>query len=139
MSLGNLHGIVRGIINTVNPDITAVYLASTGQSTDANYKTGPTYAAPVSMGAQSQPITTRDIRRYDFLSGQGVFRAVYLFGNLQAIVRSMQLGGDLLKFPQFKGAPVETWLISAVDETWTPDNGWCRVICTLQLDPSNPS
>lgn len=138
MSIGNLHGLVRGAINSVNPDISATYLASTGNTVATGGKQTPTYATGVPMRIQSQPVSTGDIRRYDFLSGQTISRAVWMFGVTQGIVRSMQLGGDLLKFPQFNGGPVKTWLVKAVDETWSPDGSWCKVICIQQLDPDNP-
>ena len=140
----NLHGTVRGAITSVNPDIQVTWVASTGQSTSTAGKRTPGYATPVVLRAQVQAVTGQDLRKYNFLQGQGVYRAVYLFGNKQAIVKVNQQGGDLLKFPQSQapGTPVQTWLIRQVDETWTSDasqlGGWCRVIVSLQTDPNNP-
>jgi hypothetical protein len=139
MSIGNLHGLVRGAINAVNPDISMTYLQSTGSTVAVGGKQSPSYAAPVTLIGQVQPLTTGDIKHFDFLNSQGIHRAVYLYGDIRAIVRSAKLGGDLLKFPQFSGAPVETWVVSAVDETYSPNGDWCRVIVTLQLDPNNPT
>lgn len=138
MSIGNLHGLVRGAINSVNPDTAAQYLASTGNTVAPGGKQTPTYATAVPVRIQSQPVSTGDIKRYDFLSGNGVYRAVWMFGITQAIVRSMQLGGDLLQFMQGQGLASSTWLVKVVDEQWSPDGGWCKVICVQQLDPFNP-
>lgn len=138
MTIGNLRGLVRGAINSVNPDIAAQYLMNTGPTVAAGGKQTATFAAPVAVQIQAQPTSSGDIQRYDFLSGQGVFRAVWMFGVTQAIVRSMQRGGDLLKFPDFPGAADSTWLVKIADEQWSPDGSWCKVICVQQLDPANP-
>ena len=141
MGIGNLHGLVRGAINTVNPDISAQWYVSTGATTAAGGKQTATYADPVTVRAQVQAVTGQDLRKYNFLQAQGVFRAVYMFGNPDAINRVESKGGDLLKFPQYPTGAVRTWLITKVDEPWTAGNGglaWCRVIVTLQLDPANP-
>ena len=141
MSIGNLHGLVRGAINSVNPDISGTWLVSTGSTIAPGGKATPTYAAPVPLKLQVQAVRGSDLRKYDFLQGQAVFRAVYMFSNPDAINRELQKGADLLTFPQYPRGPAVTWLVSAVDEPWTAGNGglaWARVIVTLQLDPNNP-
>lgn len=139
MSIGNLHNIVRGAINAVSPDQLIPWLVSTGSTVAAGGKATPTYAAPVTVGAQIQPVRGGDLRKYAFLQGQGIFRAVYLFGNVQGIVRVDAKGGDLLQFPIVpEDTNVRTWLVRAVDETWGFNGGWCRVIVSQQLDPNNP-
>jgi hypothetical protein len=140
----NLHGIFRNTIPSINPDVAVVYVASAGAPTvNAAGKSTSSYASPVNVRAQVQPVTGQDLRKYDFLQAQGIYRAVYLFGDIEGIVRSAQKGGDLLKFPmsQAPGSTVYTWLVRQVDETWTSDatqGGWCRVIVVQQLDPNNP-
>jgi hypothetical protein len=141
MSIGNLHGLVRGAINSVNPDIKAQWLVSTGNTVDDAGASVPAYAAAVPVKAQVQALKGSDLKKYNFLQAQGVHRAVYMYGNPDAINRVESKGGDLLQFPQYPTGVVRTWLITAVDEPWTSGNGnlaWCRVIVTLQLDPNNP-
>lgn len=141
MSIGNLHGLVRGAINSVNPDIAVAWIVSTGATVDEAGKITPGYAAPVNLKAQVQAVSGADLRKYQFLQGQGVFRAVYMYANPDAINRLESKGGDLLQFPQYPTGPVRTWLVVKVDEPWTAGNGslaWCRVIVALQLDPNNP-
>lgn len=141
MTIGNLHGLVRGAINSVNPDITAQWLVSTGTNVDEAGASSPTYAAAQPIKAQVQGVSGSDLRKYSFLQGQGVFRAVYMYANPDAINRVESKGGDLLQFPQYPRGPVKTWLVTKVDEPWTAGNGglaWSRVIVTLQLDPNNP-
>lgn len=127
----NLHGIVRGAITTVNPDIVAPYLRSTGNTTDAAGEQAPTYAAPVDVRIQVQALTGKDLQQINYLNIQGVLRAVYMYGNTQGIVRVDAKGGDMLRFPQVPGDPnVQDWLVVAVLETW-PD--WSKVAVWLQL------
>lgn len=138
MSIGNLHSLVRGAIGSVNPDILVDWLVSTGQTVALGGKSTPTYAAAVTVRGQVQSLKGQDLRKYAFLQAQGVYRAAYLFGDAQGINRVDAKGGDLILFPQNPGGTKRTWLVSAVDETWTHDGGWCRVILTLQMDPKNP-
>lgn len=141
MTIGNLHGLVRGAINSVNPDISAQWLVSTGNTVGPSGKSTPSYAAAVPVKAQVQAVRGSDLKKYSFLQAQGVYRAVYMFANPDAINRLESKGGDLLQFPQYPKGAVRTWLVSQVDEPWTSGNGelaWCRVIVTLQLDPNNP-
>lgn len=136
--IGNLHGLVTPAISSVNSSIMAQYLANTGPVTATGGKQTATYAAAAPVRIQSQPVSTGDIQRYDFLSGQGLYRAVYMYGVTSAIVRSMQLGGDLLQFKLTYKSPTRTWLVKVVDEEWSGNLNWCRVIVVQQLDPNNP-
>jgi hypothetical protein len=132
---------VRGAINSVNPDIAAQWLVSTGNTVDDAGKSVPSYATAVPVKAQVQAVSGSDLKKYSFLQAQGVYRAVYMYANPDAINRLESKGGDLLQFPQYPTGPARTWLVSKVDEPWTSGNGtlaWCRVIVTLQLDPNNP-
>lgn len=126
----NLHGIVRGAITTVNPDIPITWRASTGYASDAAGKQVPAYAADLTIQAQVQALAGDDLAHINMLNMQGIFRTVYMYGNKQGIVRPEARGGDILLFPQVPGGTVNTWLVVAVPETW-PD--WCRVIACLQL------
>lgn len=146
----NLHASVRGAIQSLNPDITAQYLASTGYSPNAGGKLTPTYAAPVAVQIQAQPPSGKDLKHMEFLNIQGTTRVVFLYSNPQAIVRVNAQGGDLLQFPQWGGAPVDNWLVVAIPEQWdvgtngapadelpTPPpsvSGWTKLYVTLQTD-----
>lgn len=141
MAIGNLHGLVRGAINAVNPDIPAQWLVSTGNTIGPSGKSTPSYAAAVPVQAQVQAVTGGDLRKHSFLQDQGVYRAVYMYANPDAINRVESKGGDLLVFPQYPRGTNRTWLVKVVDEPWSAGNGnlaWCRVIVALQLDPNNP-
>lgn len=132
----NLHGIVRGAITTVNPDVLCPYYKSTGFTQDAAFKQVPTYASPVSVPCQIQALTARELQHEAFLNIQGLKRGVYMYGNTQGVDRSMVKGGDLLRFAQPGSATVQTWLVVGVLETW-PD--WSKVGVVLQIDKAAPT
>lgn len=132
----NLHAIVRPAINAVNPEILGQWLVSTGFTQAADFQQVPSYAAPVTVPMQVQALTGKDLRHQDLLNVQGVLRGVYMFGNVQGVVRVDAKGGDLLQFPQVLGGTVRTWKVQAVLETWNPTSpGWCKVAVVLQIDP----
>lgn len=136
----NLHGIVRGAINAVNPDIIGQHLVSTGYFQDTDFSQVPQYAAPADVGLQVQALSGRDLQHPNFVNVQGVKRSVHMFGNTQGQVRVDAKGGDLLKFPQVLGGDICTWLVVVVFETWNPTGpGWCKVGVVLQTDtPTTP-
>lgn len=129
----NLHGIVRNAIRTVNPDITATLLRSTGYTNVKGVQT-PTYDVLAGQ-IQPQAASGKEIERMNNLAMQGIFRKVYMYGNWMGIVRADQKGGDILKFPQVPGAAVQDWKIVQVLETW-PD--WCAVMVILQTTVVTP-
>lgn len=149
MSL-NLHATVRAAIQTVNADITAVYIASNGYTRNPAGKQVPVYLDPVNVRAQVQPPSVRDLRHLEMLNIQGTTRTVYLYSDPQAIVRVTAKGGDLFQFPQFSGQPADNWLVVAVPEQWdvgtngappselpTPPpsvSGWSKLFVVLQTD-----
>lgn len=119
----NLHGIVRGAITAVNPDIPATLRQSTGYTVNADYTRTPTYQETPGVPIQVQGLNAKDLEHMDALNIQGVLRSVHLYGNWQGVVRVLSAGGDVFKFNG------QTWLVVHVMETW-PD--WSRVIVALQ-------
>ena len=134
----NLHAAVRGAITSVNPDRLITWLQSTGFTSAPGGVQVPTYTTHVDVPAQIQALTWKDLQHKDMQNQQGVARGVYLFGNVQGVVRPDAKGGDLLQFAQDIGGTVRTWLVVAVLEPWTPDAaGWCKVGVILQDDPAS--
>lgn len=136
----NLHNIVRGAINAVNPDIVGRWLESTAGFTQTpDGRPIPAYTDHAGVVMQVQALTGRDLMHVNFMSMQGVKRSVYVQGNVQGVVRPDGTGGDLLVFPQDIGGAPRVWLVVAVLETWTPDAaGWCKVGVVLQPDATPP-
>lgn len=130
----NLHAMARPGINTVNPDITGDWVASTGYTVDDEFKQVPSYAT-TTIKMQVQALTAGDLKHVEGLNIEGVKRAVYMYGNKQGVVRPDAKGGDLLKFSQMQGGPVQVWKVIGVIETWaTSGGGWCKVAVVLQED-----
>ena len=132
----NLHGIVRGAINSVNPDRVVNYFKSLGNTPNADFSQSPTYAPAVPVRVQIQPLGKDELRQIERLNLQGVFRVVYMFGNTQGIVRVLAQGGDLLQFAPFQGQAVQNWkVIGPVDGPWNVEaGGWTKFIVCLQTD-----
>lgn len=136
MSL-NLHAKVRGAIKAINPDTAGWWYQSKGSVPspvgDGRYE--PAYLPAVSARFQVQPPSARDLRFAEYLQMQGVIRTVFMFANPQGLVRVNQLGGDLLLFPQWAGAPNDTWKVEQPEESWSvSQRGWTKLVAVLQTD-----
>lgn len=125
----NLRRIANGLTRNVNPNRTITWIQGAGYTTNGAGKRTPTQATPKSITANVQPLQGRDLEHVDALNLQGVFRSVYLYGDVEGIVRADGKGGDILQFSEIPGGTSRSWLVTQVMETW-PD--WCRVIVTLQ-------
>ena len=129
----NLQGFTSGVISAVSPSQAANLLLSTGPAaTQADGSRPPTYAPPVFISAQTQPLSTGDIRKLDALNIQGAQYAIHFTGEARGIQRVRMLGGDLIIF-----ADGITYLVKAVLENWYMD-GWCRVAVVQQNDTQIP-
>ena len=123
----NLHGIVRGAITTVNPDITAVLARSTGYTDDGIGQQVPTYSSS-QVPANIQASTFKDLQQVDAINQNGELRSAYLFGVSHAVVRSLEKGGDTLTFLD-EDATYSEWLVVKVLEQWS---NWVKVAITRQ-------
>lgn len=127
----NLHGVVRGAITTVNPDIPATLFKSTGEEEKLPGGIRQPKYRITKGNIQVQGVNGQDLQLINNLNMQGIFRSVYLYGELSGIVRSNQKGGDLLEFADVGCCEVKKWLVVQVAEIF-PD--WCKVIVCQQLD-----
>ena len=101
-------------------------------TTGANGAQTPTYV-DTTVPMQIQALSGKDLKHAEFLNMQGVKRSVYLFGDVQGVVRPDVKGGDILQFPETRGGANRDFLVVVVFETWTPDTaGFCRVGVVLQ-------
>lgn len=123
----NLHGIVRSCISAVNPNVRLQIQSSTGNATNADFSQTPSYASPINIRGQVQPLSQKDIQHTESLNLQGTMRAIYVNGHLEGEVRVTAKGGDLITV--LEGPNSGLYLVNYIDEAW-PD--WTRAICTLQ-------
>lgn len=119
----NLHALVRGAIEVVNPDDDAVLYVSTGATWLDGIST-PGFAA-ANVRAQVQATPHESLHYLNGLQYTGGLSIVYAYGDLSAIDRPNGQGGDLLNF---RG---EWWAVQHVLEWW---GDWCSVSVTKQLN-----
>jgi hypothetical protein len=128
----NLNAAVNSVTRRVNPNFPASLLVSTGFSM-VNHVPVPSYAAPLPIIAQVQPLTTGDVRQLDALNIQGAERVIFMNGAAHAILRVKQTGGDLVVFAANTLPEGNTWKILASLEQWGA-NTWCKVAVVLTDD-----
>lgn len=107
-----------------------VLQASTGNVTNPDGSRTPSYAAPVSLIAQWQPIAYNDIIQLDSLNIQGTRRKLWLNGETDGLVREHDQGGDLITSPDG-----DVWLVVLVTEQWTTRTeapNWVSALVTRQ-------
>lgn len=124
----NLRKLANAGTKTINPNIPIIWDRSVGYSTNAAGKQTPNVVTTTVYG-NAQGITGEEIQHIDAISMQGVYRKVYMYGNVQGIVRTDGKGGDILKFPEAPGEANKNWKVITVMETW-PD--WASVLVELQ-------
>lgn len=129
----NLHAIVGPIVGAVNPNVPVTIRSSTGYTTASDGTQVPTYAPDVVATAQIQALSSGDLLKLDGLNINGDKRGVYLYGDIQSVLRGEKLGGDLVIFPDGS-----TWLVAFVFEDWEHgvlgNTGWCKACLVLQVD-----
>ena len=114
-----------------------VWKQSVVPTVNGAFKQVPQYATDQPVRGNVQALTGKDLKHASLQNIQGVLRGVYLFGNVQGVVRPDAKGGDLLVFPQMLGGTPQTWLVVAVLETWgVEQSGWCKVAVCLQQRPT---
>ena len=116
----NLHGIASQAISSVNPLQTVSVQISTGSTTVSDGSRTPSFATPVSVMGQIQPISTRDLAQLEGINLGGVRWKIYLNGEVDSVVRPEVKGGDLITIAS--GRHQGVWLVVAVIEQF-PD--WC--------------
>jgi len=120
----NLHGLVRSAIGQINPHTMGTIQPSAGSTTAPDGKRVPAYGPAVTVPMQVQALETRDLMQLDGLNVQGSTHKVYLDGDLEAIVRVSQRGGDLVTLPNG-----QVFLTTVVLEAWP---NWTSAAVTLQ-------
>lgn len=120
----NLHGIVAGAVGAINPLVVVKIEVSTGNTPGDDGIPIPTYARPIYVKAQIQPLSGGDIRQLEFLNLQGEFKGIYIDGHIDGLVRSKNKGGDKITMPNG-----DVYLVTTDLESW-PD--WTKVAATLQ-------
>jgi hypothetical protein len=119
----NLHGIATGVISAVNPQSMFTIQRSAGYATQPGGQRVPAYESVQRVG-QMQAMSGKDLRQVEALNLNGTLRAIYFYGEVDAIVRSARKGGD--KIIDDCG---RVWLVAQVLEQW---KNWCKIVVVLQ-------
>jgi hypothetical protein len=125
----NLHGLVQGMINAVNPAIQIIVRVSTGRNVNPDGTPVPQYASPVTVLGQVQELSIKDLHQIEGLNLNGTLRTLYTNGAVNAGQRVSIKGGDVIVLPDGT-----VWLVTAVPEQW-PD--WTKAILVQQNDSSS--
>lgn len=123
----NLHRIVSGAVGAVNPRIYVSVQVSLGDSVNADFTTTPKFAPAVTVLAQVQPVTWRDIQQIEGLNLQGTRKSIYLNGQIDGLVRPTNQGGDIITFPDGT-----VWLVAMILEAFNITAGWTKAAITQQ-------
>ncbi len=100
---------------------------SSGNKIQPNGTVAPSYAPAVTVLAQVQPMTWRDLQQVEHLNLQGTRKAIYLSGRIEGLVRELNDGGDLVTLPDGS-----VWLVAQVLEGFSLTAGWTKCAITLQ-------
>jgi hypothetical protein len=77
--------------------------------------------------AQVQALSGRDLRQIEGLNLQGTLKTIYVNGRIAGVVRVQSKGGDLVTLPDGS-----VWLVSQVLEPWNATAGWTKAVIALQ-------
>lgn len=142
MALGiNLHGIVRGAINTLHPDVMVLLYRTTGQTVITGGQPKAIYAPHVTVYAQMQSEGAATLAHTDRIGSEENDRKFYLYSRpelterIGGIIRPLSRGGDIFQIATGENWFAGTWwLVTATTEDFTR-SGWVNVRATLQVNP----
>lgn len=131
----NLHGIVRGAINAVHPDVTVQVLRSVGSRPNEDGKPVPSFERLFGVRAQIQSENDAALFHANMAGQNTITRKIYLYTPKDyakqpaSIFRPLSRSGDYIV--QEDGT---VWLVNAVTENFAGVN-WVSVRATLQVHP----
>ena len=124
----NLHAVVSGAINAINPQILGTVRMSTGSTTLQDGSRVPRYTDFANVPMQVQSLQYSDLLKLAGMNIQGVRNKIYLSGDWNGLVRRDGKGGDVIVIAN--GPSAGTWLVALVLESW-PD--WTCAAVTMQV------
>jgi hypothetical protein len=128
----NLHGVVRGAIQTVNADVDGTVYVSTGRTAVRGILTA-TFAA-VAARLQVQAQKHDPLRHQNGLEYSNSYLTIYAYGNFSDLERPAGTGGDVVQFARTTDQAERWYYISQVLEWWP---GWCCFEVTRQLNAAD--
>lgn len=120
----NIFPIVHAAVSAVSPQVPVSIQISTGSTTNADGSRSLSYAAPQTVNASIQALQYNDIVQADSMQIEGVRRKMYVYGEVDGLVRSKNKGGDLVTLPNGS-----VWKVALIAEAWAT---WTCAIITLE-------
>lgn len=128
----NLHGVVRGAIQSINQDTPGTVYISTGNTNVRGILT-PTFV-PVQAMLQVQAQKHDPLRHQNNLQYSNSYLTIYAYGNFSDLERPSNQGGDVVQFQRVLDDGPQWYYISQVLEWWP---GWCCFEVTRQLNATD--
>lgn len=124
----NLHEIVSGAINSINPFQTITITPRSSYTVNDYGEAIPNEGASYEIQAQIQPITSEDIKFINNYNESTIYKAFWVSANAFGLNRPMARGGDKV---EWNG---KTFYVTSMPEDWYETVGWSHFIGALQLN-----
>ena len=118
----NLHNIASQYVAAINPWIMGEYRKSAGYTTNPDGSRTPLFSETFTVQIQMQALTYKDLTQISGLNLNGEKQAMYINGDISAIVRENNKGGDIIALPDGSN-----WLVAQVLENWYRTSEWTKV------------
>lgn len=125
----NLHNVVRGAINSINPDQSVILKINTGTIHKPGGIQEPSFDEITAI-AQVQPVKSSEIQFIANYQSGAKYKNFYFNGNVNGINRRKLTGGDIIIWNGFE------WYVDAEEEDWDTV-GWTKVRAIQQLPVQN--
>lgn len=121
----NLHNIVRGAINSINPDQSVILKINKGSVHQPGGILEPEFEE-IETIAQVQPIKSSEIQFINNYVAGATYNNFYFNGSVNGINRRKLTGGDIIVYNGFE------WYVDSQEEDWDTV-GWSKVRAVQQL------
>lgn len=121
----NLHNIVRGAINSINPDQSVILKINKGAVHQPGGILEPEFEE-IETIAQVQPIKSSEIQFINNYVAGATYKNFYFNGSVSGINRRKLTGGDIIVYNGFE------WYVDSQEEDWDIV-GWSKVRAVQQL------
>ena len=122
---------IHGITTAVRPNIPVTIKYSAGSADNPDGSVTPLYGT-ATLTAKVQALSSDDLKQIEDINQQTDMRAVYVRGAVRALMRPLQIGGDILTFYG------SDWLVTQQLEEWGSGE-WSKVVVTRQMPGSTTS
>ncbi len=124
----DVRGIANGLIVSVNPNINAILVVSTGYAIDEAGEQIPDYTEH-EITVQLQSLSTQDLEHLGAINQQGQFIYAYARGQISALRRAKDKGSDKMRFAAYGEDEVSEWNVTQVIESYPT---WVKVLLWRQ-------